>query len=264
MQLLRQRLFESLLPAPETRQIAAREARQWAAALRNDGSWADIDYFDSTRGPWPAREHLRRLRRLAQVWAGQNVGSPQAALLALDFWIQNDFRNPNWFHNQIGVPTDLGEILIALGSEVSPAQLARGLAIVDRSNLRNLAPNYKTGANLVWLASAQLMRGVLEKAPDIVEAAFQAIFSEIRVVEIGEEGIQSDWSFHQHGALLYSGGYGAGFGRDCARYAALRRARQRHALGAFAPKTADSRSLFARRPGLDDARRLLGYRRQRP
>ena len=48
--------------------------------------------------------------------------------------------------------------------------------------------------------------------PDLVAAAFRRIADEIRVS--AEEGIQADFSFHQHGPCLYNHGYGSGFSTD--------------------------------------------------
>ncbi|MDF2441096.1 MAG: chondroitin lyase, partial [Abditibacteriota bacterium] len=53
--------------------------------------------------------------------------------------------------------------------------------------------------------------------------AFRAIWSEIHIAGPNGEGIQVDWSFHQHGAVLYNGGYGAAFTSDCAQFIAYAR-----------------------------------------
>src|SRR5690348_17434716 len=42
---------------------------------------------------------------------------------------------------------------------------------------------------------------------------------ELRITD--SDGIQADYSFHQHGAQLYSGGYGLGFANDVGRFIAL-------------------------------------------
>ena len=48
--------------------------------------------------------------------------------------------------------------------------------------------------------------------------ALTPLFAEIHVAAPGHEGIQADASFHQHGAVLYAGGYGAAFTDDCTRW----------------------------------------------
>lgn len=40
---------------------------------------------------------------------------------ALGYWLEKDYQCPNWWHNEIGVPRNLGSILIVLGDEITPA-----------------------------------------------------------------------------------------------------------------------------------------------
>ncbi len=76
-----------------------------------------------------------------------------------------------------------------------------------------------TGQNLVWVAEITAGRGVLERNEKLVDQAFRRIADELRVS--AGEGIQSDFSFHQHGPCLYNHGYGAGFIVDCSRIATI-------------------------------------------
>ena len=48
--------------------------------------------------------------------------------------------------------------------------------------------------------------------------ALTPLFAEIYVAAPGHEGIQADASFHQHGQVLYAGGYGHNFTDDCTRW----------------------------------------------
>jgi chondroitin AC lyase len=58
----------------------------------------------------------------------------------------------------------------------------------------------------------------LERSPEVLSDALTHLFAEIRVGLPGEEGIQADASFHQHGAVLYAGGYGFSYTHDCTRW----------------------------------------------
>jgi chondroitin AC lyase len=132
---------------------------------------------------------------------------------ALDFWFANDFQNPNWWHNIIGVPRMVGASMLLMETEITPEQLERGLVIVRRSSL-----NFATGANRTWVATNQLIRGCLERSPAVVTAALSSAYSVITLAEPGAEGIQPDFSFHQHEAVLYSGGYGMAFTIDAVTF----------------------------------------------
>lgn len=224
---IKQRLYAALLPTSTVEaQALTKQAQPLMDALQPAGSWPDIDYTAQTRGPWKTAQHLDRLRTLSIAYRapGQNFYNNPALkaklLPALDFWLQHDYRNPNWWHNQIGVPQILGAVLVLLEADITPDELAKGLAILGHSNWNNEAgkPITWTGANLVWIASNRIVLGCLSKSPAIVDEAFTKIFNEIHVARSHQEGIQADWSFHQHGDVLYSGGYGQAFIGETARF----------------------------------------------
>lgn len=246
MDLIKERLVTSLLRDTTNRSDSvSRSIFNLAARLKPDGSWADINYFDQTRGNWITSRHLSRLLSMARAWclgepAIQNRAEFKTKMLsALDYWLQRDFRNPNWWHNQIGVPRSIGEIMLLLEKGTTPEQVAKAVEILERSSLKNASKGTRTGANLVWLANNQILRGLIERTPQTVTEALQSLFSEIRIAGPGQEGIQADNSFHQHGAVLYSGGYGAVFTVDCARFIEFTRGTR------FAP-TPDQLAIFER------------------
>jgi chondroitin AC lyase len=107
----------------------------------------------------------------------------------------------------------IGRLLVLMAPKLAPDQLAAGLAILERSLLRDA-----TGANLAWAAGIRLARGCLAGSHALVAEAVQAFFAELAIAEAGQEGIQADFSFHQHGALLNSGGYGQAFTFEAARF----------------------------------------------
>ncbi|MCH5378109.1 MAG: polysaccharide lyase beta-sandwich domain-containing protein, partial [Planctomycetes bacterium] len=135
-----------------------------------------------------------------------------AALKALDGWLRLDPRNPNWWWNEIGVPKTLLPILLLLDDDLTDAQRSRGASILRRAKIG------MTGQNLVWVAEVTAGRGLLEEDAELVARAYRRIEDEIKV-GLGE-GIQPDFSFHQHGPCLYNHGYGAAFVVDCTQIAA--------------------------------------------
>jgi chondroitin AC lyase len=202
-----------------------------------DGSWEDIDYLDQQlMGEWAASRHLARLFTLAQAYRqpeGAFAGNPQvrqACVAALDYWLAQDFQNPNWWWNEIGVPTSLGNVLVLLADDLSEAQRVKGGEIFRRSRWARW-----TGQNLMWGVNIQLVRGCLEDDPAAVAEACARLAEEIRIVGPEGEGIQADMSFRQHGACLYNGGYGLSFANDCARCLFL----VHQTAFAFAPETVE-------------------------
>lgn len=129
--------------------------------LRADGSFPDVDYADRGRSGWKTVSHLYRVKSMATVYRLPAVPEledrprlREATLSALRFWVERDFRNPNWWWNEIGVPMALGPALLLLGDAVPDEVRSGGVKILERARLGR-----GTGQNLVWLTEMALVRG---------------------------------------------------------------------------------------------------------
>ena len=176
---------------------------------RDEGCWTDIDYAAQDRGRWPATLHVTRMYALAKLYRypGQKwersdeIGSLLHA--AMRWWFDNMPVCPNWWHNDIGVPKKMTSVLLMLRDELSQQEVDGGLKVLERSKFG------LTGQNKVWLAGNNLMKGLLTDDADLVKEARKQIAEEIYVTD--EEGIQEDWSFHQHGPQIQFGNYGLAY-----------------------------------------------------
>mgnify|MGYP006291513205 CR=1 FL=1 len=217
MEVLHQRLVENVLE----REVEPEKVRRLRDTMREDGTWEDVDYDHQRRSGWKTFSHLNRILSMMVGW--RKPGSPlhkdervlQSVLAGLDHWLEHDYTNPNWWWNQIGVPRVLGNILLIARGELSEERLRSGLRILERAEVG------MTGQNLVWLTLITAIRGLLREDAQLVNDSFERIQAEIKITE--DEGVQPDYSFHQHGACLYNHGYGAGFARDCSRIAVMLR-----------------------------------------
>ena len=188
-----------------------------ARSLRPDGSWADVDYQDKTRGGWRAYRHLSRVLAMVKTYKSP-LATPQIKAQlkpvihkALDYWLQHDFQNPNWWYNVIGVPQAIGDIAILMQGELAPEELeVMGNRILPRAQIG------MTGQNRVWVAGITLVRGLVLRDRSLVSAAASVLGEEIRITT--REGIQPDFSFHQHGPQQQFGNYGLSFARDAAAW----------------------------------------------
>jgi len=211
---IRQRLLDRML-----RGVVPQRVAPLLAAQKSDGSWPDVDYADETRSGWRAYKHLTHLLDLARAYRAPRTrwtGAPRtraAFLKGLDYWLRHDFRNPNWWWNKIGVPRAMSDLVLMMDQDLSADQRTRGLRIVARAEMG------MTGQNLVWVTEVTAIRAILENDARLVHKAYRRIADEIRVS--AAEGIQGDFSFHQHGPCLYNHGYGAGFAVDCAHLATV-------------------------------------------
>ncbi|MBO9618697.1 MAG: hypothetical protein J7539_06620 [Niabella sp.] len=190
----------------------------FAAHQQKDGSWQDIDYSSKIRGGWPVTDHLGRLLNMAMIYVA-NPGLKEHTALktelstGLDYWLNNDFICPNWWYPQIGVPRLLGQLMLLLEPELTKTQLEKGVRILDRAKIG------MTGQNKVWLSGNVIYKSLLTGDIAPIRAAVSAIESEIVVSE--NEGVQPDYSFHQHGPQQQFGNYGLSFAGDMEMWASI-------------------------------------------
>ena len=219
---VRQRLVQSLLPTDSGAvEYLNQEAAKYAASLAANGSWPDINYASQERSEWAAADHLDRALLMAKsARVLRDSGRPDAALearlnLALQWWTDHDYHNPNWWWNEIGAPMLLGQIGNLMLQQIPAAELDKIATIMKRSDWRRVP---WTGANLTWGVTIEIARGCLQNDAAAVAEGYARMYGEIKIVSQVEEGIQQDYSFHQHGPQLYNGGYGADFAADVARF----------------------------------------------
>ncbi len=184
--------------------------------LDKNGAWASIDYTDSRRGNWTVKEHLEYVQILARAY--QTIGSPfyqkesvsKKIHLALNYWLKNDFLSTNWWDQHIGVPEALAPTLFLMEKELSVDQMKEALVLMRRADIK------MTGQNKVWLSGNVIFRSLLTRDTDSIALASKSIQEELAVTS--GEGIQSDWSYHQHGAQLQFGNYGMSYIEDMMRW----------------------------------------------
>lgn len=196
--------------------VDVKHALASARSLGEDGSWPDIDYASKDRSGWPPKDHLSRLLTMTRALvASGHLGDENRQTLAdsidrgLAFWRQHDFMCPNWWHNRIGAPTTLGRIALLLGNRLQPEDFE----YITRTTAARSRIGNSTAQNRVWLAGCTLTNGLLLNDKEQVARAAATIFAEC-AISPGKEGIQSDFSFHQHGSQLQFGNYGLSLAGD--------------------------------------------------
>ncbi|MBI2605941.1 MAG: hypothetical protein HYW49_07660 [Deltaproteobacteria bacterium] len=231
LQTIKERMIVNSLPAiapDETvKTWKSSDIADWMSKLKPDGSFSDLDYKSDNAAAWPPAIHLSRLTTLVQSYSLE--GNPRfkdAALLArvmtsLKYWDAGNFLSYNWWVNNIGFPLNLYKILLLLEEKLPEDVRARLLARAERGNVfKSPATDLGImGQNLVWYCEITIALGVLNNNATLVANAFRKMQSEVR--RDGEEGIQADNGFYQHHEVFYSGGYGADFSRDVAKFIAL-------------------------------------------
>lgn len=213
------------------------ELSSLASSQLDDGSWPDIDYKDDGKGFWEPSLHAFRITRLAINYCQK--GSAEAldcALKAIDYWFSAPLQYTNWWHREIGIPRLLGPAFLMLKDRMGPEQLEKAIGIMSFASIRN------SGQNKVWLAGNVLLKALLTDDESMAVQARNAILSELRFAGKGEEGLQNDFSFHQHGPQMQLGNYGLSFAVTMSQWA---RAFEGTGLD-FTPEQSDILSSFIR------------------
>ena len=162
-----------------------------------------------------------RLRTMALAWAqpGQNLYQ-DAGLLADTVagleWMDAHRYNArsseydNWWDWEIGTPAILVDIAVLLYDQLTPDQLARYMAAVERFDANPsimIVSTVSTGANLADKCKIALLRGVLVKDRAKVAMAAGKLSPVFPYVAAGD-GFYTDGSFIQHTRHPYTGSYG--------------------------------------------------------
>ncbi len=177
--------------------------------------FTDLDYYKEIRAFWPVCDAYKRLlwvavEREEERDPARRLEMENFITRHLDYLLYYKFRSPNWWFNEVGVPLVLSYLLVFI-KDFLPARLySEALTELDPSSIiKN--PQYilrKTGANMTWFCMLSIRHGALTDNPDEIHLAIRFAAESTYG---GEEGLQSDGSFFQHGRLLYTCGYGRAY-----------------------------------------------------
>ncbi|WP_432713297.1 chondroitinase-AC [Pedobacter sp.] len=182
--------------------------------LKSNGSWEDVNYKDQAITNWLPNVHLMKLETLIQAYINKEskyYGDEKvfnAISSAFKYWYESDPKSENWWHNEIGTPQALGEMLIMLdfGSKKLDADLRANLI----GRMKRGDPEKQTGANKTDVALHFFYRALLTNDETLLSASVTNLFDPIRFV-YNKEGLQFDYAYLQHGLQLQISSYGAVF-----------------------------------------------------
>ncbi|MBL8026047.1 MAG: hypothetical protein JNL74_06540, partial [Fibrobacteres bacterium] len=180
-----------------------------------NGSWSDINYADRSSATWAPQTHISRVRSMAAAFIksqGADTAMKRGVIAGLDYWFINDasIYSSNWWYNDIGQQLDIGPTLVMMKSYLDSSRIAQTVHFLDTMSVSL----QMTGQNLMWTAQQKVWKGCALDSSSMITTGLNLIKNEIKITN--GDGIQSDFSFYQHGPLLYNGGYGRGFMEDAA------------------------------------------------
>ncbi len=210
--------FDELMASPPS----DRRVENLLAGFRADGSWAGINYDDVSRTGFQHRQHLLNLRDLARAFhhpGSRFHGDPELCetiLRALDFWIEHDFIADNWWHNEMGTPDILSDVLILMDTELTARQRQEGARIAGRANLNGFGA--RPGGDLIQIAGIMGKSALFERDAEGFRDAVSAMVGEVRITT--GRGVKPDLSLqHRTDRVTSTLTYGSGYASSFARYA---------------------------------------------
>jgi len=214
-------------------------SNSYMTSLTASGSWPDVNYAcgcSISKSSWPAETHIARLVVMARAWRSpsstlyHNTALESKLFLAFSYWFTNDFTNevcthtggsgacpcgtpgfwsPNWWWNEIGLPTDMGKACLLISSSTSFA--TKGLKGCTHVLKRGNFDHGMAGANALWQAQVIILNALINNNATLLNATYIRAQAELYYAPGNLDGIKYDGGFHQHGGLPYAGGYGNAF-----------------------------------------------------
>jgi chondroitin AC lyase len=184
---------------------------------KKDGSWPDIQYVDSARSNWSPTNHTSRLLLLGRAYITPSSKFYQQKKVSevlhrgINYWFRTKPVCSNWWYNQIGIPRFMGLLFLFMEKELTATEKTEAVIVLNNSGFR------MTGQNKVWQAGNVLLKALLIDDEALAKQCRDTIASEIYTTT--KEGIQPDYSFHQHGPQQQFGNYGLAFLSSMTYYA---------------------------------------------
>ncbi len=192
------------------------QTTRYLSMLNNQGDFPDVDYDSDAQTNWPPLAHLDRLKPMVLSYtipASSYYGN-QAVYTAivnmLTYWYDKHPLSTNWYMQQIACPQRMGVILILLrsGAQQIPSTLETNLVnrIEEEGGRPDQPGSPGTGANKLDIATHWVYRGCLTQNDEVLSFGAEQVYYPLYLTT--GEGIQQDYSYHQHGNQFYTGGYG--------------------------------------------------------
>ena len=211
---IRQRALElSIWPPREDISLTVEAAIGFNRTLNSSCYWSDVNYADQSIVVWDTENHLFRITIMLQALTvnGSRIKNDPSMLTnvhcALNVWLVNDWRNPNWWFNEIGIPLQLTSELLMLGDNATSFEVQKITEISYRAAWW-IPSGTHVGANVVWEVQCEIYRSLATKNMTGIEEGFSRVWQDINISSTEAYGVQRDWSYHFHLYQLMSGSYG--------------------------------------------------------
>lgn len=189
---------------------------QYITQLNNDGSFSDIDYDDRSQTAWKPLAHLKRMKYMILSYTSpsskyyKNKKLYDQIVKMFNYWYDKHPLSTNWYNQQIASPQRIGVMLILMrsGHKQLPKELETKL--LERMESEGGRPDQEgspgIGANKLDIATHWVYRGCLLKNEDVLSFGTEQVYYPLFLTT--DQGLQHDYSYHQHGNQIHIGAYG--------------------------------------------------------
>lgn len=188
IKVIKERVLKSLMVPYDN----SSEVERLIATISDDGMWPDIDYEDVSNEGFQHTRHLENMVLLARAYRvkpSQFYKSRKlknTIELALRHWVDNDYICGNWWNNEIGTPTQLVNLMLITGDDLSKDLVEKAQPIIGRAHID--APGARPGGDRIKIAGIQAKNMLFTGDGDTFEKVIEVIENEIKYVEwIGRE-----------------------------------------------------------------------------
>ncbi len=168
--------------------------------LNEDGSFNDINYTDLSRtASFPHGRHTADLATMGRAYKTQSsafyqsVQVKNAIIKGLEYWIKNDFVGDNWHDNQITTPTNLINLMLAIGNDLPQDLIEKAQPMILRANMD--ASGARPSGDRIVIAGLVAKNILFLGMDKEFDKTIKIIVEEMKF-STGERGIQQDFSFH--------------------------------------------------------------------
>ncbi|MFC4871081.1 polysaccharide lyase family 8 super-sandwich domain-containing protein [Negadavirga shengliensis] len=182
---------------------------------REDGTWPGINYEDVSRTGFEHRIHTANMVTLSKAYQAKggryrnNRKVRQAIQKALAHWVEKDYFCENWWHNQIGTPTNLVAVMLLAGSDMPKELVEKAQPMIGRAHLE--ASGARPSGDRIKIAGILAKNLLFREDKQQFDEVIKVIEGEIKFSS-GERGMQHDYSFHhRHDRVNNTLSYGLGY-----------------------------------------------------
>lgn len=186
------------------------------AALSADGRFSNINYNTNRLSNF--QEHLDRVSMFIRAYNGGRLsGDPELyddIVSSLDWWLTEDYRDPNWWWTYIGFPTRLIPVTTLIAEDLresDPSVYNKLIAYHTRVYNYSQSNPHNGGANITDMGYRALVGAIMDRNAEQLERVITNTFNRA-IIPMGRsnnwDGWRIDGTMFGHGPQLHNATYG--------------------------------------------------------